>query len=131
MEMIGEQLGLRMMSSLSKIHAQRVRTGRIYDQEWPRIATALGEASDAQIWIDEEMGISPAELRARARRLHRECGGLSLVIIDYLQLMGLDKKVVGGKMRFVLLKGIGHAVVSGDVPEDLLRQTLEACAAHD
>jgi 3-dehydroquinate synthase len=45
----------------------------------------------------------------------------------YLQLMGMDKKVVGGKMRFVLLKSIGHAVVQGDVPEDLLKQTLEAC----
>jgi 3-dehydroquinate synthase len=49
----------------------------------------------------------------------------------YLQLMGLDKKVVGGKMRFVLLKAIGHAVVSGDVPEELLRQTLAACTKHD
>lgn len=45
----------------------------------------------------------------------------------YLQLMGLDKKVVGGKIRFILLKAIGHAMVSGDVPEDLLRQTLAAC----
>jgi 3-dehydroquinate synthase len=49
----------------------------------------------------------------------------------YLQLMGLDKKVVGGKMRFVLLKAIGHAVVSGDVPEDKLRQTLEACTPFE
>jgi 3-dehydroquinate synthase len=48
---------------------------------------------------------------------------------QYLQLMGLDKKVMGGKMRFVLLKAIGHAVVTGDVPEALLRQTLEACVS--
>ena len=89
-EMISEQLGLRMMSSLSKIHAQRVRTGRIYEKEWPRIASALGKASDAQIWIDEDSSISASELRARARRLHRECGGLGLIIIDYLQLMGGD-----------------------------------------
>jgi 3-dehydroquinate synthase len=48
----------------------------------------------------------------------------------YLDLMGLDKKVEGGKMRFVLLKQVGHAVVYGDVPPDLLRQTLQACV-HD
>lgn len=90
LEMISEQLGLRMMSSLSKIHAQRVRTGRIYDAEWPRIISAVGKAADAQIWIDEDSSISASELRARARRLHRECGGLGLIIIDYLQLMGID-----------------------------------------
>ena len=89
-EMISEQLGLRMMSSLSKIHAQRVRTGRIYDAEWARISAAVGKSQEAQIWIDEDSGISAAELRARARRLHRECGGLGLVIVDYLQLMGSD-----------------------------------------
>ncbi len=49
----------------------------------------------------------------------------------YQQLMGLDKKVMGGKIRFVLLKAIGRAVVSGDVPADLLQQTLAACSAHD
>jgi 3-dehydroquinate synthase len=49
----------------------------------------------------------------------------------YLELMGLDKKVEGGKMRFVLLKEMGHAVVYGDVPEKLLRQTLSACIKYD
>jgi len=61
-----------------------------------------------------------------------ERAGLPLIapalgVEKYLQLMGLDKKVVGGKMRFVLLKAIGCAVVTGDVPQGLLRQTLEAC----
>ena len=68
---------------------------------------------------------------ARTRQLFERAGlpvaGPSLGAKKYLQLMGLDKKVVGGKMRFVLLKSIGHAVVSGDVPQDLLQQTLEAC----
>jgi 3-dehydroquinate synthetase len=50
-----------------------------------------------------------------------------LGVEKYLELMGLDKKVEGGKMRFVLLKQIGHAVIYGDVPPELLRQTLEAC----
>lgn len=90
LEMINEQLGLRMMSSLSEIHAQRVRTGRIYDNEWGRVTAALGKAHDAPIYLDEDATISPTELRTRARRIHRECGGLSLIIVDYLQLMNID-----------------------------------------
>ena len=90
LEMISQQLGLRMMSSLSQIHAQRVRTGRIYDGEWSRVTEALSSVQDAPIWIDEESNITSAEIRARARRIHRECGGLSLILIDYLQLMSSE-----------------------------------------
>jgi len=53
-----------------------------------------------------------------------------LGVNKYLELMGLDKKVEDGKMRFVLLKQVGHAVVRGDVPDELLQQTLQACV-HD
>ena len=88
-EMLNEQLGLRLMASMSKIHAQRVRTGRIYDNEWDRITGALKRVHDAPIWLDEDASITPTELRTRARRIHRECGGLSLIVIDYLQLMRL------------------------------------------
>lgn len=88
-EMLNEQLGLRLMSAMSKIHAQRVRTGRIYDNEWDRITGALKRVHDAPIWLDEDASITPTELRTRARRIHRECGGLSLIVIDYLQLMKL------------------------------------------
>ncbi len=90
LEMINEQLGLRLMSAMSSIHAQRVRIGRIYNDEWQRISDALGKVQDAPLWLDEDASISPTELRTRARRVHRECGGLSLVIIDYLQLMNID-----------------------------------------
>ena len=90
LEMINEQLGLRLMSAMSGIHAQRVRVGRIYDGEWQRINEALKRVQDAPIWLDEDASITPTELRTRARRIHRECGGLSLVVIDYLQLMNID-----------------------------------------
>ena len=90
MEMINEQLGLRLMSSMAQIHAQRVRTGRIYDNEWSRITHAMQRVQDAPLWLDEDASITPTELRARARRLHRECGGLALIVVDYLQLMSLD-----------------------------------------
>lgn len=90
LEMINEQLGLRLMSSLSKIHAQRVRIGRIYNDEWQRISAAQCMAHEAPIWLDEDATITATELRTRARRIHRECGGLALIIIDYLQLMNID-----------------------------------------
>lgn len=90
LEMINEQLGLRLMASMSQIHAQRVRVGRIYDAEWPRITDALKRVQDAPIYLDEDASITPTELRTRARRIHRECGGLSLIVIDYLQLMNID-----------------------------------------
>ena len=92
LEMINEQLGLRLMSAMSKIHAQRVRTGRIYDNEWDRITGALKRVHDAPIYLDEDASITPTELRTRARRIHRECGGLSLIVIDYLQLMRLGER---------------------------------------
>ncbi len=90
LEMINEQLGLRLMSALSGIHAQRVRVGRIYDHEWDRVTAAVGKSVDAPIYLDEDSSITATELRARARRVHRECGGLGLVIIDYIQLMDVD-----------------------------------------
>jgi 3-dehydroquinate synthetase len=69
---------------------------------------------------------------ARIRKLYQLAGlpvaAPDLGVDKYLELMGLDKKVEGGKMRFVLLKQVGHAVIYGDVPAELLRQTLEACA---
>jgi len=90
LEMINEQLGLRLMSGLSGIPAQRVRVGRIYNDEWARVTEAMVKAQDSPIYLDEDASITPTELRARARRIHRECGGLALIVIDYLQLMNIE-----------------------------------------
>lgn len=86
MEMPGEQLALRMISSLGRINAQRVRTGKLADEDWPRLTHAIGMLAEAPIYIDDTPALSPIELRARARRLKRE-HGLGLIVIDYLQLM--------------------------------------------
>ena len=87
LEMGGTQLAMRMLSSVGRLDAQRVRTGRLSDDEWSRLSFALGKLHEAPIYIDETPALNPIELRARARRLHRQCGKLGLVIIDYLQLM--------------------------------------------
>ncbi len=86
MEMPGEQLAMRMMSSLGRIDQHRVRTGKLEDDDWPRLTSAVGILAEAPIYIDDTPGLSPSELIARARRLHRE-HGLGLVVLDYLQLM--------------------------------------------
>jgi replicative DNA helicase len=86
MEMPSEQLVTRMLSSIGHVPMNNIRTGRISDDDWVRITSATTQLSDAKIFIDESAGLTPTELRARARRLKRE-HGLDLVIVDYLQLM--------------------------------------------
>ena len=87
MEMGGAQLAMRMLSSVGRLDAHRVRTGRLNDDEWGRLSFALGKMHEAPIYIDETPALNPIDLRARARRLHRQCGKLGLIVIDYLQLM--------------------------------------------
>ncbi|MES2770413.1 MAG: replicative DNA helicase [Pseudomonadota bacterium] len=87
MEMGGTQLAMRMLSSVGRLDSNRVRTGRLDDDEWSRLSFALGKMHEAPIYIDETAALNPIDLRARARRLHRQCGQLGLIIIDYLQLM--------------------------------------------
>ena len=86
MEMPGEQLALRMMSSLGRIDSHNLRTGKLDDHDWPRLISSVNMLSKAKLFIDDTAALTPTELRARTRRLKRE-HGLDLVIIDYIQLM--------------------------------------------
>ena len=86
MEMPGESLTMRMISSLGRINQQRLRTGDLQDEDWPRITSSVQLLSTKKIFIDDSPALSPTEIRARARRLKRE-HGLGLIVIDYLQLM--------------------------------------------
>ncbi len=87
MEMGGAQLAMRMLASVGRLDQSRVRTGRLNDDEWSRLSYALGKIHEKAIYIDETPALNPIDLRARARRLHRQCGKLGLIVIDYLQLM--------------------------------------------
>jgi len=87
MEMPADSLAMRMMSSLGRIDQHRIRTGQLSEDDWPRITSAVHMLSDSPLFIDDSPGLSPAEMRARARRLMREQGQLGLIIVDYLQLM--------------------------------------------
>lgn len=87
MEMPGEAIVMRMLSSLCRIDQLRIRTGKLADEDWPRISSTVSMLSDAPLYIDDTPGLSPAEMRARARRLAKEHGKLGLIVVDYLQLM--------------------------------------------
>jgi replicative DNA helicase len=86
MEMSGEQLAMRMMSSLGRIDQHKVRTGDLSDDDWPRLTSAVGILSEAKMFVDDTPALTPAELRARCRRIYRE-NGLDLIVVDYMQLM--------------------------------------------
>ena len=87
MEMGGSQLVMRMLGSVGKLNQHDLRTGKLQDDDWGRLTHALGKLNDAPIFIDESAALSALELRARSRRLHRQHGGLGLIVVDYIQLM--------------------------------------------
>ncbi len=90
MEMPGDHLAIRMLSSIGRVNQQRLRTGRLRDEDWPRLTSAVELLNDVPLYIDDTPALTPTELRARARRLarqHQPEGGLGLILVDYLQLM--------------------------------------------
>ncbi len=96
LEMINDQLGMRLLASVAKINQQRVSVGRINDDEFSLITKAVSDLKDAGIYLDEESNLNVNDIRARARRLHRELkGDLSLIVIDYMQLISIS----GGDTR--------------------------------
>lgn len=89
LEMPAEQLISRMISSLGRINAGRVRDGKLEEDDWPRLTAAVNLLKDKKLFIDDTSGISPTEMRSRIRRLVREHGEISMIMIDYLQLMSI------------------------------------------
>jgi replicative DNA helicase len=87
MEMGASQLAIRIVGSIGRIDQGRLRTGKLIDDEWPRLNDAIEKLKAVSLSIDETPGLTTSELRASARRLARSCGKLGLVVVDYLQLM--------------------------------------------
>jgi replicative DNA helicase len=87
MEMSGTQLAMRMIGSVGRFDQHELRTGTFKDEDWSRMVESVGKLNEAQLYIDDSAGLNALEVRSRARRLHRQCGGLSLIVVDYLQLM--------------------------------------------
>ena len=87
MEMGASQLAVRIVGSIGRINQGHLRTGKLTDDEWPRLTEAIEKLRNVSLHIDETPGLTPSELRANARRLARQCGKLGLIVVDYLQLM--------------------------------------------
>ena len=87
LEMPAESLVFRMLSSIGKIDQGRLRTGQLEEDDWPKLTTAVARLKDRPLLIDDSPGLSPMEMRSRARRVAREKGDLGMIVVDYLQLM--------------------------------------------
>ena len=87
LEMTRTELGARMLSAYTGVSLQAMHSGELTDEEWTRLARAAGESEQAPLWIDDTPDLTLAEIRSRARRIHRRNGGLALVAVDYLQLI--------------------------------------------
>ncbi|MEW6999672.1 replicative DNA helicase [Colwelliaceae bacterium BS250] len=88
LEMPSEQIMMRMLASLGRIDQTKIRTGQLGDEDWARLSSTMGLLMEkGKMFVDDASGLTPTELRSRARRIHRDHGGLSMIMIDYLQLM--------------------------------------------
>jgi replicative DNA helicase len=90
MEMGASQLAVRIVGSIGRIDQGHLRTGKLSDDEWPRLTEAIEKLRNISLHIDETAGLTVSELRANARRLARQCGKLGLIVVDYLQLMSVS-----------------------------------------
>ncbi|CAM8661774.1 DnaB Replicative DNA helicase [Comamonadaceae bacterium] len=87
MEMGAAQLAVRIVGSIGRVDQGHLRTGKLTDEEWPRLSEAIEKLRTISLHIDESAGLNSSEVRANARRLARQCGQLGLIVVDYLQLM--------------------------------------------
>jgi replicative DNA helicase len=87
MEMGAAQLAVRIVGSIGRIDQSHLRTGKLTEEEWPRLAETIEKLRNISLHIDESAGLSSSDLRSSARRLSRNCGQLGLIVVDYLQLM--------------------------------------------
>ncbi|WP_353681793.1 replicative DNA helicase [Haliea sp.] len=87
MEMPAEQLIIRMLSSIGRIDQTRIRTGKLEQEDWPKLSGAVSKLKDLPLFIDDTPALTPTELRSRARRIAREHGQIGMIMVDYIQLM--------------------------------------------
>lgn len=106
LEMPGDGLVMRMLSSLGRIDQTRLRRGQLEDDDWPRFNSAISLLAEQQLFIDDTPGLTPVEMRARSRRIAREHGDLALIMVDYLQMM----RVGGSESRVAEISEISRSL---------------------
>jgi replicative DNA helicase len=130
MEMPADALVMRMLSSLGRIDQSRIRSGRLEEDDWPRLTSAVSLLKDKPLYIDDTPGLSPTEMRSRARRIARENGGqLGLIMVDYLQLMRVPGNTEGRTAEISeisrSLKGLAKELSCPMVALSQLNRSLE------
>src|SRR5690606_11593279 len=96
LEMSKEELGFRLLSSLSRVDSKRLKIGRLADRDWPRLAQAADQLSKSKIFVDDSGDLTVMDMRARCRRLMSIEKRIDLIVVDYLQLMKGSKAATKG-----------------------------------
>ncbi|MDX1755827.1 MAG: replicative DNA helicase [Marinobacter sp.] len=130
MEMPSDSIVMRMLSSLGRIDQTKVRSGKLEEDDWPRLTSAVSLLKDKPLYIDDTAGLSPTEMRSRARRVARENGGkLGMIMVDYLQLMRVPGNTEGRTAEISeisrSLKGIAKELNCPVVALSQLNRSLE------
>ena len=101
MEMSGEQLAMRMISSVGQIEANKLKSGKLEHHDWKKFNEAMSRLAETKLFIDDTAGMTISEIKAKCRRLHNSEGGLGVVIIDYLQLINGSVRYAGNRQQEV------------------------------
>ena len=130
MEMPADQLMMRLLSSVGHIDQTKIRTGKLDQEDWPKLSTAVNKLKDRPLYIDDTPALTPTELRSRARKLVREQGELSMIMVDYLQLMQVAGRSGEGRTAEISeisrsLKGIAKEFNCPVVALSQLNRSLE------
>jgi len=129
MEMPAESIVMRMLASLGRINLRNILSGNLQQDDWNRIASAMQMLSPQKFFIDDTPALSPLEVRARARRVARECGGeIGAIMVDYLQLMqvpGIENRVNEISEISRSLKGLAKELNCPVIALSQLNRSLE------
>lgn len=128
MEMPSDSIVMRMLSSLGRIDQTRIRSGKLETEDWPRFNSAISILAEQKLFLDDTPGLSPVEMRARARRVARDVGGLGMIMVDYLQLMrvpGAESRVAEISEISRSLKGLAKELNCPVVALSQLNRSLE------
>ena len=130
MEMPANQLMMRMLSSVGKIDQTRVRSGKLEEEDWPKLSAAVSKLKDRPLYIDDTPALTPTEVRSRARKVLREHGSIGMIMLDYLQLMQVAGRSGEGRTAEISeisrsLKGIAKEFDCPVVALSQLNRALE------
>ncbi len=101
MEMSGEQLAMRMLSSVGQIDGYKLKSGKLEHNDWKKFNEAMSRLAETKLFIDDTSGMTISEIKAKCRRLYNSEGGLGVIIIDYLQLISGSAKYAGNRQQEV------------------------------